>query len=275
MSQAEPPGVQHRPSDILFLASVLGVPGNRVTERGQVNADLVRAACIELTAQKRMGSLPLDDLVARSGEAPARDHRHPFALSRMAADRTLEVARVVIDPSPDDGEISPAQRAVLELSGKVAMAHIVARDHDQPRRPFIESVDDARSCRTAYCGPGATPAEKGMHQRSGVVPGRRVYDHPGRLVDDSEVLVLVNDVQRDLLRAGLHDVSLRYLEVDDIPDFDAIRRSGGKTVEHGEVTLDQPPCRRPAELRDLLGEKAIEPRRRGRGDQPVGLRRRR
>src|SRR5256886_7500196 len=114
-----------------------------------------------------------------------------------------------------------------------------------------------------------------MDEGSGVVPRRRVDDHAGGLVDDRDVVVLVNDVQRDLLRAGLHDIRLGDLEVDDVSGSHAVRRVGGVTVDQDEVTLDEPRGRGAAQLWGLLGEKAIEPRRRRRGGQPTGFRRRR
>src|SRR5207253_10401618 len=97
----------------------------------------------------------------------------------------------------------------------------------------------------------------------------------GRLVAAREVVVLVTDVQRDLLRAGLHDIRLRDLEVDDVSGSHSVRRVGGVTVDQDEMTLDEPRGRGAAQLWGLLGEKAIEPRRRGRGGQPAGFRRRR
>ena len=235
----------------------------------------MRAAGVELTAQKRMGSLPFDDLVPRPREAAARDHRHAFALVRVPADGSFQLSGVVRDTAPDDGEVGPAQRAVLELRGKSSVAHIVPGDHDQPRRALVEAVHHARPRRAADRGPGASAAEQGMDEGSGVVPRRRVDDHAGGLVDDRDVVVLVNDVQRDLLRAGLEDIRLRDLEVDDVSGSHAVRRVGGVTVDQDEMTLDEPRGRGAAQLWGLLGEKAIEPRRRGRGGQPAGFRRRR
>ena len=62
-----------------------------MAERREVDPDLVRPAGVEVTAQKRMGSPPLDDRVARAGEAPALDDGHPLALLGMPANRALEL----------------------------------------------------------------------------------------------------------------------------------------------------------------------------------------
>src|SRR5438105_11068129 len=153
MAKPQSPCVKHRPPEALLLASVFDVAGRRAAERGEVDTDLVRSAGVEVTAQKGMGSLPLDDLVPRPCVAAAGDHRHALALSRMPANRTLELAGVVLDPALGDGEVSPAQRPVLELARKPPVAHIVARDDDQPRGPFVKAMDTARARRAAHRRP--------------------------------------------------------------------------------------------------------------------------
>ena len=98
-------------------------------------------------------------------------------------------------------------------------------------------------------------------------------DHAGGLVDDRDVLVLIHDVERNLLGARLDHVGLRYLEVDDVPYGHPVRWVGRMIVHKGEVAFDQPRRRGAAQLGLVLGKKAVEPRRRLRGDQPAGLRR--
>jgi hypothetical protein len=60
-------------------------------------------------------------------------------------------------------------------------------------------MHDARAVLVAAGG----PADKPVHERSGRVARRRVDDDPGRLVHDQQLLVLVGDRQRDVLRLQL------------------------------------------------------------------------
>src|SRR6266536_2615904 len=116
MAQAKPPGVEHRPRWLkcaLRAPGVRGVPGHGVPERGEVDADLMGAAGVEVTAQKRMSSLTFDDLIARAREAAARDHCHSLALLWVTADRPFELSRVVLHAALHDREVRPAERAVL------------------------------------------------------------------------------------------------------------------------------------------------------------------
>ena len=133
-------------------------------------------------------------------------------------------------------------------------------------------MHDAGPCGAADRRPRAAPAEECMDHGPGVVPRRRVDDHPRGLVDDGHVFVLIDDDKRDLLRPWLRRVRLRYLEIDDVSHSHAVRRVGGMAVQQGEVTLDQPRRRRTAQLGSVLGKESIEPWRRAGSDQLVGLR---
>jgi hypothetical protein len=90
-----------------------------------------------------------------------------------------------------------------------------------------------------------------------------MHHHPGGLVDDGDVVVLIEDLQRDRLRGGFNYVRLGYLEVHDIPDRHPICRVGGVTVEMDQVALDQACRGRAAQVVCVLGQEAIQPRRRG------------
>src|SRR5712691_12882214 len=100
--------------------AVIGIAGDRVPEGREVDADLVRAPGVEITAHECISTFSLDDLVSRAGEATALDHRHPLALFRVPADRSLQLARPGLDDPTHDREVRAAERAVAELAGKYA-----------------------------------------------------------------------------------------------------------------------------------------------------------
>src|SRR5579859_1618783 len=116
MAQAQPPCVQHRPAGLArFAAAVLNIARDRMPERGQVDADLVGASGVEVTAHECMRALPLDDLVSRTREPALRDHRHPLALLRVTPDGPLELAGLRTHNTPRDCEVRAAQRAPAQL----------------------------------------------------------------------------------------------------------------------------------------------------------------
>jgi hypothetical protein len=66
-----------------------------------------------------------------------------------------------------------------------------------------------------------------------------VDDHPGRLVDDEQVLVLVRDRKVD----GLRDERRRrrgWLELDLLPALEPVALRAAGAVDEGRARLDQP-----------------------------------
>ena len=103
------------------------------------------------------------------------------------------------------------------------------------------------------------------------MPWRWVHDHARRFVDHREVVVFVDDVERNRLCDGFCDIGLWDLEIDDIAGYHAVRGIGRLSVDPYQVALDQARGGRPAEVLRVLSEKAVQPRGRGGRDQAVGL----
>ena len=60
----------------------------------------------------------------------------------------------------------------------------------------------------------AAMGDERVDQGAALVPGRRMDDEPGRLVDDDQVLVLVDDGERDRLAQRLRPAPRRHVEHD-------------------------------------------------------------
>ena len=71
-------------------------------------------------------------------------------------------------------------------------------------------MDDAGAALAAHAGQAvAAVIEQGVDERAVLVPGGRVDDEALRLIDDEHVLVLIDNVERDILCSGLHGPRLR------------------------------------------------------------------
>ncbi len=57
-------------------------------------------------------------------------------------------------------------------------------------------------------------SDQRVDQGTGLLPARRVHDHAGRLVDDNNVIVLIDNLERDRLRLRLGRRRHRHVEVD-------------------------------------------------------------
>ena len=82
---------------------------------------------------------------------------------------------------------------------------------------------------------------------------RRVNDHAGRLVDDSQVLVFINHVERYGLGRGLDGVCLWDLELDHVAGDHAVGGIRRPAVHEHQMSLDQTRGGRSAQLGLLLG----------------------
>ncbi len=81
--------------------------------------------------------------------------------------------------------------------------------------------------------------QQGVEQRPVGVPGGRMHDQPGRLVQHQDVLVLVDHLQRDVLRLPFALGLLFGLQFEHGPGMDDVTRAQHGTVD-GEPTILDP-----------------------------------
>ena len=82
--------------------------------------------------------------------------------------------------------------ASLNLGLQGGVSSVGAGDNEQAAGALVESVNDAGALRVL---PAAEDLAELVDKGRAMVGGRRVDDEPGRLVDDGERLVEVDDAQ--------------------------------------------------------------------------------
>ena len=87
------------------------------------------------------------------------------------------------------------------------MRLIIFSDHDEAAGFFIETMDDAGPEFSSYSREGREVMQQGVDQRSTIAlivggAGASVHHHACRLVDDRQIIILVQDVERNLFRNG-------------------------------------------------------------------------
>jgi hypothetical protein len=143
---------------------------------------------------------------------------------------------------------------------------IVLRRHHQPGGILVEPVHDARAPDAADPRQaGAAMGDQRVDQRAGLMARGRMHDKPPRLVDDDDVVILVDDVERDSFALGLGIDRFRHVDCDRIAGGDMI--SGiANGVDGGAVDRDmtrqdqrlQPRSRQPGKPQR---QHAVEPGR--------------
>ena len=92
-------------------------------------------------------------------------------------------------------------RSSRELAHERAVGFVVLGHHEQARGAPVEAVHDARAQHAAHSGEVLHVVEQGVDEGPLGVPGAGMDHEAGRLVDDEQVVVLVDDAQAGCPRA--------------------------------------------------------------------------
>ena len=90
-------------------------------------------------------------------------------------------------------------------------------------------------------------------------PGGRMHHQAGRLVDDDDVVVLVDDVERDALALGLGRLRRRHLDRDDLAGVDAIAGIADRAGADRDRAVQDQRLEPRARQFGAGGEHAVEP----------------
>ena len=143
-----------------------------------------------------------------------------------------------------------------------AMDRVVLGDDQQPGGVAIEPMDDPRPPRLLAAG--GPPLER-LGERPGPVTARGMHDHPGRLVDDQQVLVLVGDAE---VRALVHRCDRRrppsgtIVDLDRLAGLDEVALGRERAVDEHAAGVDQ--RLRSRARAERLRQEPVEPRARRR-----------
>ena len=180
--------------------AVLGVAGDRVADRLQVRADLVRAPGLQAHAQQRGARQRALELEVRHRRARVVGvGGHPRAHAPVAAERRVDRAAARRRAALDQREVLARDRPRLQRV-------CAARGARRRERATTSRPDVSRSRRCTMPGArgvlaaGRRPAQR-LRERARAVPARRVHDDAGGLVDHEQVLVLVGRPRRARRRA--------------------------------------------------------------------------
>jgi hypothetical protein len=180
-----------------------------------------------------------------------------------APDRGVEDATFVAQVTPDKRPILLSNRACSELIGQEVMGAVVLGDEQATGGVLIEPVYEASLPLAPDAGHFRPMMEERVDEGAGRVPGSRVNDQTGRLVDHHAIVVLVHPVERDRLRGERR------------------RPLGGLVDDHhrsGRDFLARSPNHHPVDLHASIIDERLDPcpgKRQQRGQGPIDPRRRR
>ena len=232
------------------VSPVERVAEQRMPERRQMHADLVRSAGLQFTAQERKAvSVPLP---ARNNSpmghgvfcvrARGGQNRHFFAIHGVSADRRVHRSAVVGQIPDGDGVINATDTVSRKLCRQPEVGFVILRNNQQTACILIDAVNDSRTKDTAHAREAfaAVPQER-VDKRSVRVSCGRMNHHANGFVDDDKVAVLVNHIKRDILRRRFAFLYLRLADFQPLPRAQAVILVAHLTV-HGHEALANQPC---------------------------------
>lgn len=223
MLEGQPPGMEKlalEAEDIL-LAAINRVADNGAFEPGQVNPDLVGPARFQADFQQAVSAKILDDPVVGAGGLAVGPGSDFLAKAGIAAQGDVNDAFGRFGPAKNQGQVNLLDRSGLELLLQLAQRGRGPSDNHQPGGIPVQPVDDAGPVGCAgvilhQAGQIRVAGQQGIDQGAAGMPLRRVNDHPGRLVDDDQIVIFVNNVERRRLRLESSGFGRGQVNGDDI-----------------------------------------------------------
>ena len=123
----------------------------------------------------------------------------------VLADRHVDHVRQQLRHAVDDGHVGLLDRAVLELPGDAPMGLVALGDEHDAGGVAVEAVQDARPPVAVDRAPLLPVVDQPVDQRAGPPAAGGVDHQVGLLVQGQQVIVFVDDLQRDRLGHDLVD----------------------------------------------------------------------
>ncbi len=174
----------------------------------------------------------------------------------VAPDRRLDAAASRPRSSNDQGGVVPLECAAAHQILQTSVCLLRPRDDHEPGGVAVETMHDAGTPRISSRD---VMFEQALHERARRVPGSRMHNETGRLVDHHEVLVLVGDAQVHWLGHELGDLAHRRLELQLLAAGETLALAEWSAVDEDCSRFEQPFGHAARADRRQGGEKAVEP----------------
>jgi hypothetical protein len=253
--------------------SVEGVADDGVTEGLGVDADLVGAAGFDADFDEREGTVRGGEAfeyveVGDGGASVLAASGHAGAAEEVAGDGEGDGGRVFFEVAVEEGEVGLGDLALGEHLAELAVGTVVFGDEDEAAGLLVETMDDAGAEVAAYVGELVEVEEEGVDEGAAVAgvylvrggcAGSGVDHHAGGLVDDGEVLVFVENFERDVLGDGVERGGLRgAFDLDGLAAAELLFGLGGMTVDADLAGFDEELDAGAADVGECLGEVLVE-----------------
>ena len=149
--------------------------------------------------------------------------------------------------------------ARCELLRQVTMRGVVARDQNHAASEPVQAMHDPRPQLAPHARKLSKTMQHRVDQRPSVPAGARVNHHARGFVDGDDVGILIQDLQRQILRRGPQQRQFARLNLDALGAFQQMRSLFSRAIHLDAALVDPILQSRPAVLRKLFSEELVEP----------------
>ena len=197
-----------------------------------MDADLMSASGAEVDAEQSvLREAAFDEVFGPGGAALAGFGGEAGAMDGVASDGFFDDAVILFDEALDEGEIDLFDVAVSELMGERVVGLVGFGDDEDAAGEAVEAMDDARAERSLDLRELREVMEQGVDEGSVMDTGSSMDGHAGRLVDDDDVGVFVDDVERDVFGSGGQGRQVSGVDVDHVGGAEELRGFGGLLID--------------------------------------------
>jgi len=253
MSEGKAGGVQELPTENrefgfadreLRRCPVESVADNRMFEGGEVHADLMRAPGMKLDFKKRGGAEFLKNCPVGARDAgvlqfAGRTGGHSYAALEIACDGKLDSASRGGEFTLHESKIGFVDGARAEVFGKFGVSEIVFGNENGTAGVFVEAVNDTGTQKIFGLRERLAASEKRVDERAARTPCSSVDGHSGGLIDDDEIVVLVENVERNGFGFGFERQAWFGLDGNAFGTLESLTGLCGVTVDEDEGGIDE------------------------------------
>ncbi len=157
-----------------------------------------------------------------------------------------------------EGEVFLRHGAVLELVARALVRAIVFGDENRAARVAVEPMHDAGARGPAELAEFVEMVTQGRGERAFPVASAGMHDHAGRLVDDGDGVVFVENFQRNGGRQRAFTRELGERNGDDVAGAHAHRGFGALAIDADPLHVDRLAYVRATIRRERLRDEPIE-----------------
>lgn len=246
----------------LAISCVERIADDGAAHMAQVDTNLMRATRfwqhtkLDESGGPKLHFIEGDRFTARR---VSRADRHLLALIRMRPDGLVDGVAIPVQAAAHDRVVFLFHRTLFKLAREMEVSRVVFGDNHHAACVSIQSMDDPRSRRTSHLAQ-VLAKMKCQRGRQCALPMSlgRMHHHRMGLVDDNQVGVIVENVERDVLWLRARSHFLWKLDRQFVARLEAMRRFAHAAVDEHRAIDNRLSPTNATMLRKTFGQQRVD-----------------